>query len=157
MRRRDFIKVIAASVAFWPIAAQAQQSTRMRRVSMLLGLTEGDPETKARVKAFRLGMRDLGWIEGHNVQIDYRFAGTNTTLIKQHVSELVRSSPDVIVANTTPVMAALRPATNTIPIVFAVVNDPVGQGFIQIFHIPGATSLASLSSNLRLSGNGLIC
>jgi putative ABC transport system substrate-binding protein len=137
MRRRDFIKVIAASAAFRPIAAQAQQPNRIRRVSVLLGLTEGDPETRARVKAFRLGMRDLGWIEGHNVQIDYRFAGTDTTLIKQHVSELVRSPPDVIVANTTPVMAALRPATNTIPIVFAVVNDPVGQGFISNLSHPG--------------------
>jgi len=109
----------------------------MRRVSVLLGLTENDPETKARVKAFRLGMRDLGWIEGNNVHIEYRFAGTNTTLIKQHVSELVSLSPDVIVANTTPVMAALRPATNTIPIVFAIVNDPVGQGFISNLSHPG--------------------
>ena len=137
MRRRDFIKVFAGSTAFWPIGAQAQQSNRMRRVSVLLGLSESDPETKARVKAFRLGMRDLGWIEGHNIQIDYRFAGTNTTLIKEYVSESVSSLPDVIVANTTPVMSALRPATNTIPIVFAVVNDPVGQGFITNLARPG--------------------
>ena len=109
----------------------------MRRVGMLLGLGEKDPEAKGRVKAFRLGMRDLGWIEGRNVQIEYRFAGTNLELINKHVAELIRLAPDVIVANSSPVMAALRPATSTIPIVFAMVNDPVGQGFISNLAHPG--------------------
>ena len=136
MRRREFIKVIAASAAAWPLAARAQ-SNRMRRVSLLLGLAENDAEASARVKAFRLGMRDLGWIEGRNVQIEYRFAGSNLDLINKHVSELIKSVPDVIVANSTPVMAALKPATSTIPIVFVVVNDPVGQGFIPNLKHPG--------------------
>ena len=109
----------------------------MRRVSVLLGLGEKDPEAIGRVKAFRLAMRDLGWIEGRNVQIEYRFAGTNLELIDKHVAEVVRLAPDVIVANSTPVMAALRPATSTIPIVFAMVNDPVGQGFISNLAHPG--------------------
>ena len=83
-------------------------------------------------------MRDLGWIEGRNVHIEYRFVGSNLELIKRHVAELVRLAPDVIVANNTPVMAALKPATSTIPIVFVVVNDAVGQGFISSLARPGA-------------------
>jgi ABC-type uncharacterized transport system substrate-binding protein len=136
MRRRDFIKLFAASAATWPLGARAQQN-RMRRVSVLLGLAEQDPEASARVKAFRLGMRDLEWIEGRNVQIEYRFAGSNLDLINKHVAELIKSSPDVIVANSTPVVAALKPATSTIPIVFVVVNDPLGQGFISNLKQPG--------------------
>ena len=91
----------------------------MRRVGMLLGLDEKDPETNSRVRAFRLGMRDLGWVEGRNVQIEYRFAGTNLESINKHVAELIRLAPDVIVANSSAVMTALRPATSTIPIVVA--------------------------------------
>ena len=136
MRRRDFIKLFAASAAAWPLAARAQPN-RMQRVSVLLGLVEQDPEASARIKAFRLGMRDLEWIEGRNVQIEYRFAGSNLDLINKHVMELIKSAPDVILANSTPIMAALKPATSTIPIVFVVVNDPVGQGFISNLKNPG--------------------
>ena len=109
----------------------------MRRVSVLLGLAENDPEAISRVKAFRLGMRDLGWIEGRNVQIEVRFAGSNLESINKHGAELIRLAPDVILANSSPVMAALRPATSTIPIVFAMVADPVGQGFISSLAHPG--------------------
>ena len=137
MRRRDFIAFIASAGISLPRTAWAQKSQRIRRVSILLGLAETDPEAVARVKAFRLGMRDLGWIEGGNVQVEYRFAGSNLESIDKHVAELIRLAPDVIVANTTPVMAALRPATSTIPIVFVVVNDPVGQGFIASLAHPG--------------------
>jgi putative tryptophan/tyrosine transport system substrate-binding protein len=104
---------------------------------MLLGLAEKDPEAINRVKAFRLGMRDLGWIEGRNVQIEYRFAGTSLESINKNVAELVRLTPDVIVAHSTAVMVALRPATSTIPIVIAMVNDPVNQGFISNLAHPG--------------------
>jgi putative ABC transport system substrate-binding protein len=136
MRRRDVIKAIATSAAAWPFMAGAQPS-KVRRVGVLLGLSENDPEANARVKAFRLGMRDLEWVEGRNIQIDYRFAGSSLELINRHVAELVKSPPEVIVANTTPVMKALKPATSTIPIVFVVVNDPVGQGFISNLKQPG--------------------
>ncbi len=136
MRRRDFIKAIATSAAAWPLSARAQPA-KIRRVSVLLGLAEKDPEANARLKAFRLGLRDLEWIEGRNIEIDYRFAGSNLDLIKKHVAELVKSSPEVILANSTPVMRALKPATSAIPIVFVVVNDPVGQGFISNLKHPG--------------------
>jgi putative tryptophan/tyrosine transport system substrate-binding protein len=137
MRRRDFITLIGGTAATWPPAVWAQRIDRMRTVSMLLGLAEKDPEAINRVKAFRSGMRDLGWIEGRNVQIESRFAGTNPESINKNVTEVVRLAPDVIVANSSAVMFALRPATSTIPIVFAVVSDPVGQGFISNLAHPG--------------------
>jgi putative tryptophan/tyrosine transport system substrate-binding protein len=137
MRRRDFIKIIAGSTAAWPLTAHAQQAERLRRVFVILGLDEKDVEAQSRVREFRLGMRDLGWINGRNVQIEIRFAGSNPDLIKEHVAQVVRLAPDVIVANSIPVMSALHPATSTIPIVFAVVSNPVGQGFISNLAHPG--------------------
>jgi len=137
MRRRELIAFFGSAAAAWPFAARAQQPERLRRVSVLLGLPENDPETNSRVRAFRLGMRDAGWIEGRNVHIEYRYAGTDRDAIKKHVAELIRLAPDVILANSTPVMTLLRPATNTIPIVFVVVNNPVGQGFISNLARPG--------------------
>lgn len=136
MRRRDFIKIVAGSAAGWPLAAQAQQRDRTPRASVLIGIPENDPETKTRVRALRLGMRDAGWIEGSNIQIDYRYA-LDGEAIKKHVAEVVRLAPDVILANSTPVMAALKPATKTIPIVFVIVNHPVGQGFVPNLTHPG--------------------
>jgi ABC-type uncharacterized transport system substrate-binding protein len=136
MQRREFITLLGGAAA-WPLAAWAQGSQQTRRVSVLLGLGEKDPEAIGRVRAFRVAMRDLGWIEGRNVQIEYRFAGTNLELIDKHVAEVVRLAPDVIVAHSTPVMAVLRPATSTIPIIFAMLNDPIGQGFVSNLAHPG--------------------
>ncbi len=137
MRRRAFLSLVGGAAASWPLGASAQQPERMQRVSVLIGIAEKDPEAVRRVKAFRLGMRDLGWIEGRNVQVEYRFVGSNLESINKHVAEVIMLAPDVIVANTTPILAALRPATSTIPIVFVVVNDPVGQGFISSLAHPG--------------------
>jgi putative ABC transport system substrate-binding protein len=136
MRRREFITALGVA-ATWPLAARAQQADRVRRVGMLIGLAENDPEAINRLKAFRLGMRDLGWIEGRNVQIYYRFVGSNRESVNKNVTELVQLAPDVIVANTTRVMAVLQPATSTIPIVFVLVNDAVSQGFISNLAHPG--------------------
>ena len=136
MRRRDFI-ALAGGAAVWPLGARAQQPAPMRRVSLLLGIAENDPEARSRVKAFQQGLRDLGWLEGRNIRIDYRFSGGDPNRVKEHVAELVRLAPDVIVGNSTPVIAALQQATNSIPIVFSVVNDPVGQGFIASLARPG--------------------
>jgi putative tryptophan/tyrosine transport system substrate-binding protein len=137
MRRQEFITLLGGAAAAWPLAARAQPADRMRTVSMLLGVAEKDPEAINRVKAFRLGMRDLGWTEGRNVQIEYRFAGTDLESINKNVAEVVQLAPDVIVANSSAALVALRPATSTIPIVFAVVSDPVGQGFISNLAHPG--------------------
>jgi putative tryptophan/tyrosine transport system substrate-binding protein len=119
MRRREFIQLVGGSAAAWPLAARAQKPEQMRQVSVLVGLDEKDVEAQRRVKAFRLGMRDLGWIEGRNVQIEIRFTESNLESINKHVSEVTRLAPDIIVANSTPVIAALRSTKSTIPIVFA--------------------------------------
>jgi putative ABC transport system substrate-binding protein len=150
MKRREFIKLFGGAAATWPLAARAQQPERMRRVGVLLGLAENDPETKSRVKAFRLGMRDLGWIEGRNVQFEIRYAGSKPDVIKKHVAELIRLAPDVILANSSPVMVVLHPATSTIPILFAVVNDPVGQKLIASLARPGGniTGFSFLESEI---------
>jgi putative ABC transport system substrate-binding protein len=109
MRRREFITLIGGA-ATWPLVARAQGSQKMRRVGVLFGIAESDPLMKDRIKGFRLGMRDLGWIEGRDIQIEYRFAGANLDSIKRSVEELLRFAPDVIVANSTPVLAALQRA-----------------------------------------------
>jgi len=137
MRRRDFIKGVAGSAPAWAFAARAQQPGRMRRVGLLVGLAEDDPETKSRVRAFRLGLRDADWVEGRNIRIDYRFSASDPARAKQYATELVSLAPDVIVGNTTHVITALRQVTTTIPIVFAVVNDPMGQGFVSSLAHPG--------------------
>jgi len=138
MRRREFVTLVGGAAATWPIAARAQRSERMRRVSVLVGLDETDAEAQRRVKAFRLGMRDLGWIEGRNIQVDIRFTGSDLESINRHVAEVTRLAPDVIVANSTPIVAALRSTKRTTPIVFAMVNDPVGQGFVSSLARPEA-------------------
>jgi len=134
--RREFITLLGGAAA-WPLAARAQQGERVRRIGMLLGIAENDLEAQSRIAAFRKGLRDLGWVEGRNVHIDYRFAAGDANRIKAYVAELVTLAPDVFLANSTPVVAALRQATTSIPIVFAVVNDPVGQGFISSLAHPG--------------------
>ena len=125
MRRREFITLLGGTAAAWPLAAHAQQPERTQRIGVLLGLADGHPETQSRVTGFQKGLRDLGWVEGRNIRLDYRFAGSDPNLIREYTAELIRLTPDVIVASSIPVVSALRQATNTIPIVF-VVNDPVG-------------------------------
>jgi putative ABC transport system substrate-binding protein len=137
MRRRNFITGLASTTAVWPLAARAQQPGRMRRVGLLVGLAEDDPETKSRARAFRLGLRDADWVEGRNIRIDYRFSVSDPARAKQYAAELMSLAPDVIVGNSTPVITALRQVTSTIPIVFAVVNDPMGQGFVSSLAHPG--------------------
>jgi len=129
MRRREFIALFGMVAVAWPFIARAQRSIQVRRIGLIIGATEeNDPESQARITAFREGLAALGWIEGRNIRIDYRFAGGDADRIQNLVAELVRSGPDLIVANSSPVIAALKQATNTIPVVFAIVVDPVGQG-----------------------------
>ena len=138
MRRREFVSLIGGATVAWPLAAaQAQQLDRMRRVAFLHGLAESDPEVQARMAAFREGLASLGWVENRNIQIEHRFASGDIARIQQHVAELMTSPPDVIAATGTPVIAALKQATGSIPIVFSVVNDPAGQGLVANLARPG--------------------
>jgi putative tryptophan/tyrosine transport system substrate-binding protein len=135
--RRKFLATLGGAVAAWPLAARAQQPERMRRIVFLHGIAENDPEAKARVVAFQQGLEALGWVENRNIQIVHRFSGGDFAQMQAHTAALVDSSPDLIVASSSPVIAALKQATTAIPIVFSVVNDPLGQGFIANQARPG--------------------
>jgi putative tryptophan/tyrosine transport system substrate-binding protein len=134
VKRREFIAGLGAVA--WPLAARAQQPERLRRIAFLSALAENDPEAQARAAMLRQGLAQLGWTE-RNVQIVQRFAGGDFTQIQAFAAELVGSAPDVIVTNSTPALAALKQATRTIPIIFSVVNDPAGQGFVASLARPG--------------------
>ncbi|MBR0712683.1 ABC transporter substrate-binding protein [Bradyrhizobium liaoningense] len=137
MQRREFISLLGG-VAAWPLAARAQQNDRVKRIGVLVAATtEHDPESEARVAAFRRGLEELGWVDGRNIRIDYRFAGGDADRIRTYVAELVKSAPDLIVANSSLVVAELKRNTGTIPIVFAIVTDPVNQGFVTNLARPG--------------------
>jgi putative tryptophan/tyrosine transport system substrate-binding protein len=151
MRRRDFIKGMAGSAAAtWPLAARAQQSDQVRRVAVLMGYSEADPEAKALLAEFTQGLSELGWIEGRNVRMDVRWAPGRTDLMRTFAKELVDLRPDVILADSTPVTAALKRETLTIPIVFAVVADPVGSGFVASVPPPGGniTGFSSVEASI---------
>ena len=136
-RRREFIGLLGGAAA-WPIAAWAQQNDRTKRIGVLLGRQPSMiRKSEARIAAFRIGLEELGWFEGRNIRIDYRFAGGDADRIRTYVIELVKSAADLIVANSSPVVAELKRATGTIPIVFAAVIDPVGQGFVTSLAHPG--------------------
>src|SRR6266516_8181765 len=136
MRRRYFIALAGGAVAAWPLAARAQQVEPMRRIGVLVGVPEDHPETKARLAGFRRGLEKRGWFEGRNVRIDYRFApaGTQAQVL---ASELIALQPDVILANSTAVAAALQRESRTIPIVLVGVADPIVSGFVASFAKPG--------------------
>ena len=136
MRRRSLLAVLAG-VALWPLAGYAQQPERMRRVGVLMPWPETEPLAQASVAAIKQELGRLGWVEGTNIRIDYRFARDDPSLIKEYAAELVEISPDAILASTNPTIAALQRQTHTIPIVFALVADPVGFGFVQSFARPG--------------------
>jgi ABC-type uncharacterized transport system substrate-binding protein len=136
VRRREFISLLGGAAA-WPLTASAQHADRIRHVVFLHGLAENDPEVQARVEAFRQGLETLGWTQDRNIRIEHRFSEGDFARIQAYTAELVRSAPDVIVASSTPVIAALKQATATIPIVFSVVNDPLGQGFVASLARPG--------------------
>ena len=137
MKRREFITLLGGTAAMWPLAARAQQAERVRRIGLLQGLAETDPEAQARTVAFRQALDVLGWIEGRNIRIDYRFAGGDSARVQTYAAELVNSAPDLIVAHSSPVAAALKQATRIIPVVIAMVNDPVSQGFVTSLARPG--------------------
>jgi putative ABC transport system substrate-binding protein len=129
MRRRDFITALAGAALAWPLVARTQPSERMRRVGVLLGLSD-DKEGKVRVAAFRQQMRELGWIEGKNIRFDVRWASGDAERRQADADDMVRQNPDVILGSSSPVILALQKTNRSIPIIFAVVTDPVGVGLV---------------------------
>jgi putative tryptophan/tyrosine transport system substrate-binding protein len=138
MKRRAFLTLLGGVAAAWPLTARAQQSAMpVRRLGVLLALSETDAEGQARVAALRQGLQDLGWSEGRNLKIDYRWTGGDDVRARAQAAELVASQPDVIFAAPSSALAAVQRATRTIPIVFAQVSDPVGAGFVTSLAHPG--------------------
>jgi ABC-type uncharacterized transport system substrate-binding protein len=153
MRRREFITLLGGAAVAWPLVVRAQQTGPIRRVGVLMGYAESDPLAKTLLAEFTQALSEFGWIEGRNLRLDVRWAPANTDLMRTYAKELVSLQPDVILTNSTPVTAALKRETSTIPIVFVVVADPVGSGFVASLPRPGGniTGFASLETGSMAS------
>jgi len=155
MRRREFITLLGGAAA-WPIEAHAQQGERMRRIGALSsGGAVDDTESKTFLAAFRQGLEQLGWTEGRNVQIDARFGQGDADRIRKYAAELVALAPDVIFSTGGAATELLTKATRTVPIVFAVVPDPVGSGFVDSLSQPGGNATGFLQFEYSLSAKWL--
>jgi putative ABC transport system substrate-binding protein len=139
VKRREFITLLGGAAVAWPIAARAQGEP-MRRIGVLMHLAADDPESLTRIAALRQGLRHLGWVDGGNVRIEYRWAKGQADLFRQGAKELVQLAPDVLVASTSLAVPALQEATRTLPIVFINVVDPVGAGFAASLAAPGGNA-----------------
>jgi putative tryptophan/tyrosine transport system substrate-binding protein len=154
LRRREFITLLGGAAA-WPHVASAEQSGGIRRVGVLMAYNENDPEARALVSEFTQGLSELGWSDGRNARIDIRWAAGNVERMQALAKELVDLQPDVILANSTPVTAALQRVTRTIPIVFVVVADPVGSGFVASLARPGGNITGFINEEAATVGKRL--
>jgi putative tryptophan/tyrosine transport system substrate-binding protein len=154
LRRRDFITLLGGAAAAWPLGARAQQLDRVQQVSVLMGPAESDPEAQSEVVAFRQALQKLGWT-GRNVRIAYRWAAGDANRMQTLARELVALQPDAIFAVTTPAVAALLGETRTVPIVFARVSDPVGDGFVSSLAKPSGNVTGFINFEPSLAGKWL--
>jgi putative ABC transport system substrate-binding protein len=155
MRRREFITLLGSAGAAWPVVALGQQRERMRRVGVLTNLSESDTEGRARDEAFVQELRQLGWIEGGNLQIDRRFTAGDEALVRQYARELVGLEPNVIVTTGSAGLVPLLRETRTLPLVFTIVPDPVGAGFVDSLARPGGNATGFVQFEFGLSAKWL--
>jgi ABC-type uncharacterized transport system substrate-binding protein len=155
MRRRDFITGVVGLAGAWPLAARAQRGERIRRIGILLPAASDDAQFQAWVGAFLQGLALLGWAIGRNVQIDTRWAGVNAADIRRHAAELVALAPDVILAHGASTVAPLLQVTRTVSIVFPLVGDPVGAGFVDSLARPGGNATGFMTTEYSISGKWL--
>jgi putative ABC transport system substrate-binding protein len=150
MRRREFITFVGGAAVAWPIASRAQQPERVRRIGVLLNGSSSDPELQRRYTAFRRGLAALGWVEEKNLHVEIRWGVGDAERVHAHARELVQLAPEIIFSNGTPATAALKRATSSIPIVFAIVADPVSDGFAASLSHPGGniTGFSSFDSEI---------
>ena len=138
MRRRELLTLLSGVVTAWPFVVHAQQGEHARRLGVLMsGTPEADPEARARVAALRQGLKELGWVEGHNLVIDYRWGVADVARIRAYATELLALKPDVVFAAPSTALAQMQRVTRTVPIVFAQVSDPVSSGFVTSLAHPG--------------------
>jgi putative tryptophan/tyrosine transport system substrate-binding protein len=154
MRRREFLSVLGGA-AVAPLTVRAEPATRVRRIGVLLGFGENDTVTEPRLTAFHERLRELGWVEGSNVQIIYRWGAGNRDRIRDYAAELVGLAPDVIMAHSPPVVAALQRATRTVPVVFVQVTDPVGSNFVSNLARPDGNITGFETFEFAMSGKWL--
>jgi ABC transporter substrate binding protein len=154
-RRRQFLTLLGGAAAAWPVATRAQPVERMRRIGMLMNLAEDDPETRARRIAFLQALQELGWSEGRNIRIDYRWGVGDTNRHRANAAELVALAPDVILAHGSPILRPLQRASRTVPIVFVMVADPVGGGFVASLARPGGNATGFTNLEYGLGGKWL--
>ena len=155
MRRREFVTALAGAAA-WPLGARAQQGERMRRIGVLMASTADDPESQARIAAFAQALKQLGWTDGRNLRIDTRWATSNADDLRRHAAELAALAPDIILAAAgTATVAPLLQATRTVPIVFVLVIDPVGAGFVASLARPGGNATGFTMFEYGMSGKWL--
>ena len=155
MGRREFITLLGGAAVGWPFAARAQQRERMRRIGVLTSSTMHDPTSQARLGALQQGLQQLGWTDGRNVRIDYRWAAGDPDHLRKYVDELVALAPDAILANGSAAAALLLQATSTVPIVFTDVPDPVGAGFVDSLARPGRNVTGFMLFEYGMSGKWL--
>jgi ABC-type uncharacterized transport system substrate-binding protein len=155
LRRRQFITLLGGAAVAWPLAASGQQADRVRRVSVLMNLTADDPEASTRVTALAQGLQQLGWTDGRNVRIDYRWGAADADRSRKYAAELVTLAPDVILASGTPAAAALQQATRTVPIVFVNAVDPVGAGLVDSLAQPGGNATGFILFEYGISAKWL--
>ena len=154
MQRREFITLIGGAAAAWPLTARAQQPERRRRIGVLMAFDERDARAKGWLSRFTQGLSELGWTEGRNLQMEVRWADS-VDRMRMFAKELVELRPDVILSFGTPVTAALQRETRTIPIVFAIVSDPVGEGFVESLSHPGGNITGFHNSEASIGGKWL--
>ena len=155
MRRREFIGGILGSAATWPLSTYAQQADRMRRIGVLMAYAEDNPDGKPRLSAFTQGLHELGWTDGRNIRIEYRWSAGDAERTRRYAAELVALAPDVILAGNTSTVGPLQQATQTVPIVFAGVVDPVGAGFVDSLARPGGHTTGFTQFEYGMSGKWL--
>jgi putative ABC transport system substrate-binding protein len=154
MKRREFITLVGGAAAAWPLAAPAQQAERMRRAGVLMTTAADDPVSRARLTLFVNGMKELGWTDGRNVQFDVRF-GTDVATTRKHAAAMVALAPDVILATGSAAAGPLLEVTHTLPIVFVIVPDPVGAGFVASLARPGGNATGFLSYEYSIGAKWL--
>jgi putative ABC transport system substrate-binding protein len=155
MKRREFITLFGGAAATWPLTVRAQQADRVKRIGVLMGaMPENNPEVQARLAAFRQGLEKLGWAEGRNIRIDYRFALPGAQM-EALAKELVALHPDVILAHATPAAVALHRETRTIPVVFASIGNPIGFGLIASLARPGGNFTGLTTYEASIAGKWL--
>ena len=154
VKRREFITLLGGAAAAWPLAARAQQPEQMRRIGVATGTAADDPDGQARLRGFLQGLKQSGWTEGRNVRIDARW-GAGDADLRRYAAELIALAPDVILASGNSTVGPLLQVTRTVPIVFALVADPVGSGFVDSLARPGGNATGFMNFEYSLGGKWL--